>query len=996
MGNPNTGTLGRDLRGLLPTPSVIALTDRPGNRKPIKELIEGKYLKVEGGEIVAADAGGGGTEDHRDLTHRGDSDQHPASAVSVDATVFTKNLNSTDTDVQKTLVTIDQLVLGVDDHKVAVASGDTPDYLEYKIEDGNHITWSVDSTNPTNLKLRGDVTWPTVPAADDHEVKATSYDITHGALIDELEQAGGTTIDVHVVAGKPLVRVASPPLSNQMPHVVGEGIPGPGTQLETARIDHNHPLKLPTAQEISSTLYPCEIPADKSALATCLLAPNLRWLDADAVLIGPSGCGVSLPLSGWTETSLYSDVWVYNMPGTVPTAFFDDQTPTVGMRLFIGVTGMSMDEIGRCGVYEMVHTGSGSDHATIQRASDASTSADFVHGKIVNILHGTLWAGHTFRYSGASNPSLMLPDPLPFYDQGTSSVYASGTFGFGTLWQQVGGVSTWQKHNDGSLPPELIYGIGLDGSGTLLINVNDYFFIWESGTTADSPHLGLYQLISASSGFQYPVIRRAETANTAALLTGLSVQITSTVALHYNDTFTETATITTLDTTNTAWTIGTPAGTKALLTAPQCTSLNARTDPQVSAESTDISTPVQFFYLEGGIDITSPPLFWTKGLNRTTLPAGMYGVTASITVSGGDPGAYVTLQSVLSVRHTGGTFEAAFLTSSSQPLYVGSQVVNWQATVSEVTGLLNTDELAWQLKGSTGSTTPFTVSITWQALGPTFLTVPFSLDIPGAVTGRHPDLTLRNVALQHPVSSTYPVIDTNSFVASNGFLVPGVSIAGDRSDYLRDSLGTGDTLYGIAIAWLDGTPIPDGFIISVFLADATPSTPKRVYPGGTPDSIDFLPIANNSLGGASVPLTLTSPTELQFRLDLVAGVWRLINYQVNDGIGTGSIASQILSPSFGYKKSRLSVSASTNILGIVKTGFLDGWPLMVDFPNASSTNPVFFINMADVSGFPTALPLRMASKGGVGQGLTLTRPSTVWFWLDLSLNCWRFDRQTIA
>ena len=64
----NTGNLGLDLRGVLPRASVIALTDRPGNRKPIRELIENLYLKVEDGEIVCRPVGGGGSGPGSGLT----------------------------------------------------------------------------------------------------------------------------------------------------------------------------------------------------------------------------------------------------------------------------------------------------------------------------------------------------------------------------------------------------------------------------------------------------------------------------------------------------------------------------------------------------------------------------------------------------------------------------------------------------------------------------------------------------------------------------------------------------------------------------------------------------------------------------------------------------------------------------------------------------------------------------------------------------------------
>jgi hypothetical protein len=61
--NYNTGNLGGDLRGVMPSPDVIALTDLPGNRKVIKKLEDQKYLKVEGGFIVPGDPSGGQDRD---------------------------------------------------------------------------------------------------------------------------------------------------------------------------------------------------------------------------------------------------------------------------------------------------------------------------------------------------------------------------------------------------------------------------------------------------------------------------------------------------------------------------------------------------------------------------------------------------------------------------------------------------------------------------------------------------------------------------------------------------------------------------------------------------------------------------------------------------------------------------------------------------------------------------------------------------------------------
>ena len=60
MASVNSGNLGGDLKGLLPMPLVVGLTDKVGRRRPIKELLEGLYLFVEGGQIVTKSAAGGG------------------------------------------------------------------------------------------------------------------------------------------------------------------------------------------------------------------------------------------------------------------------------------------------------------------------------------------------------------------------------------------------------------------------------------------------------------------------------------------------------------------------------------------------------------------------------------------------------------------------------------------------------------------------------------------------------------------------------------------------------------------------------------------------------------------------------------------------------------------------------------------------------------------------------------------------------------------------
>jgi hypothetical protein len=83
----------------------------------------------------------------------------------------------------------------------------------------------------------------------DHEVKATPDDTTHGALIDEVEGAGGVTIDVHTVAGKPKVRFTGPTiptgvgLSTEDPLEDGIANPGDTSSGQATAKRHVHPDK---------------------------------------------------------------------------------------------------------------------------------------------------------------------------------------------------------------------------------------------------------------------------------------------------------------------------------------------------------------------------------------------------------------------------------------------------------------------------------------------------------------------------------------------------------------------------------------------------------------------------------------------------------------------------------------------------------------------------------------------------------------------------------
>lgn len=78
-------------------------------------------------------------------------------------------------------------------------------------------------------------------SGDNYEVKATSSDTTHGALEDELEAAGTLSKDIHVVGGKPLVRLTAPSFYTGVTRPSGIGSPGDADDVTVIKGTHDHP-----------------------------------------------------------------------------------------------------------------------------------------------------------------------------------------------------------------------------------------------------------------------------------------------------------------------------------------------------------------------------------------------------------------------------------------------------------------------------------------------------------------------------------------------------------------------------------------------------------------------------------------------------------------------------------------------------------------------------------------------------------------------------------
>jgi hypothetical protein len=318
-------------------------------------------------------------------------------------------------------------------------------------------------------------------------------------------------------------------------------------------------------------------------------------------------------------------------------------------------------------------------------------------------------------------------------------------------------------------------------------------------------------------------------------------------------------------------------------------------------------------------------------------------------------------------------------------------VLTWQEMHDVDVTCAPTDELAWQLKVDTNSTTPVTVVLTWQDPGRTTrLTVPFELPITGAATGRHNDLSGRGIGGDKDVASTDPTKSDTchpwSALGPAGRMHTkyGGEVSPDGNGCLtmpsdvNNCVVTGDgNIIGIATAgWLPGDLIALFFTGQPLLVN---------FSGDCPSGFSPLVLGN---GRRRMP----RDTRLLFRLSNSSVVWNLESV-IPDGIDVGTISAGILTLPPGLRKCRVSVSAPTSIVGIDALGIGDGDPIMIDFYNASTANRITLVNMADVSGFPDALPLGLQAAGSVAGGMEISGPTTVWFWIDWARERLRFDRK---
>ena len=181
-----------------------------------------------------------------------------------------------------------------------------------------------------------------------------------------------------------------------------------------------------------------------------------------------------------------------------------------------------------------------------------------------------------------------------------------------------------------------------------------------------------------------------------------------------------------------------------------------------------------------------------------------------------------------------------------------------------------TDELEVGAWLHTTSTTPVTLHLRYNsAIRGTRITAPFGLSSPQGVT--HPALSGRSVADQHPVTSITPIVESNT--GSGWLTLANGSPAGARSSCVRWT-ASGSTLDGIDKLWSDGTAIPDFFEVCVFIVNASTGNPITINHNSTPSGTK-LPFSMALNAGDDFSMNVSQPTELVFRLDLPANVWRL-------------------------------------------------------------------------------------------------------------------------
>jgi hypothetical protein len=792
---------------------------------------------------------------------------------------------------------------------------------------GEGTVFDVTSTDPTQVEAS--FSMPETLGGTDDELRLTFSMSTSSAtpvlvyaIVDNLEWARLETAlpMVPLSSRTPLPPIAGgsagntergrPPLGDEhqhRPEPVSAEPPltevaggDPGTQTEgtlKSAWNHRHPKPKPPDPTVEGTkLYTAAIPGTASQLAVAILAPMQRWLNVDVWGFGYLQLWDTPPYySAWRETST-PGTWRMINQGHMGTTYTDGVAPFVGMRILIP-SDYQNEEVAHpsVGIYVVDSVGSETEYAQISRAADADASADFIEGKIVCVAQGASASGHTFLYGGPERPALGT-DAILFVDHGPASIYwDTYRFGFGTRWTAVEGVSTWRSSGDtyegvGWFPPLPLRWLGTDGNPTGAPAVGDQFLVWdETDPYGEDPHFGLYELQAQSLDGTIIVIRRVPAANTAATLTGLIARITGTGVAHAGDYFHETATVATLDTSATAWTVGSsdPAPpTRALLTNSQLSTEGASTETLTKVTTFTGSHP-------GGMIFDTPFLTLVGTPTFSALPAGRQKFQAgAVRLVGWDPVANPgTTQIRFALYKYNGVDVADIIIDSTCGIPLTNE---WQSVAWEVdTSLIDISgcrlELLPLLVSDCGSgvTVEFEYNSTFRR---TWWQIP-GVSFPLGGTDDHQALRRRDqdVASADPVKADpchpWSAVsdDYGTGTGTDGLLLlPGLTKWPDHKARRCRCALAGTQLVGI-----DATGLRDGDPVEVFVTGGTRAAPKTILHnnGGGAVAAPYLPIylPGIAIGGgfqAQADVKLNGPAVCCFMYDAVTGVFRFLRTTV--------------------------------------------------------------------------------------------------------------------
>jgi hypothetical protein len=457
-------------------------------------------------------------------------------------------------------------------------------------------------------------------------------------------------------------------------------------------------------------------------------------------------------------------------------------------------------------------------------------------------------------------------------------------YGFGTLWETIAGVSTWQCSTVGP-----IYMRDTGGRGTVAIADGDRFWVWQAGTGLENVYFGLYEAVDC--GYHvvggvgistYAVIRRVADANTAAgLCSGMIAQILGVGVEHNNEWLRITTSnpitpdVTSLDIEVLVEGAFAPAYTYALLTAAQMSTQGAPSDVlqgQVSATGGDADLATPFETLVG-----------TPGVDQ--IPAGPFTVEVeSVLLADYDPTGVTRVKARL-IEDDGGA-GVVIWTGYSAPITWGlaqmqvAQDISFQVALAADYTFDPTHRLYLALGISTTCTAEQTLLFWYNSsTHGTRIKTTVQFPVVGG-TNWHPDLLGRDQSDQHP---------WDAMQASGRAAFP-IGVASSTSGMVTIAAGYQQARLVAEpfIFGLDTDGFSDGAWVMLFVSNASPAAPVTLVNNaevvGTIYAFGFPPKAGQANGQN---LTMTAPTTLHLWLDATGHCWRLRHLPVGSSeVGT--------------------------------------------------------------------------------------------------------------